>query len=150
MKRYAAVSVILVTTICVLLARSSGIGQETDSVKLPIEIAHLQLVNQTVLPSPGYQVTVFTPTINGLYRLSMYTAAQSSANARVCIFVYFTDSLKSETASGLNCSQPATGNYASNVLAIQTQANIPVIVDIFTPDTNGTATYDFFATAERL
>jgi hypothetical protein len=64
----------------------------------PVIVARYTLLGQKTLPSPGTRTTIYTPTENGLFRISAYLENLPDNRADVCPSFQWTDSGQSNSA----------------------------------------------------
>jgi hypothetical protein len=130
----------------VMLKSDRGRGQESSGPQLPVIIRQISLENQTATPQ---EISLFTPTTSGLYRISVYFSIFPGATGSICPIVSWRDASSfqiSEVSVAEGCVGGA-GN-ANGVIVVHSKPNEPVnLVPGF-----GTfsGSYNLFATVEQL
>ena len=135
-----------------ILKSDRGHGQGAAGSQFPLVIKQVFLTNQTASLGP---VTLFTPTSEGLYRVSAYADVTPSSNPGVvCGDLSWTDESGPETLSSLlldfygECAQ-ANGNPGTSSILVHAKPNQPVTISISTYDSFA-GQYNLFVTVEQL
>ena len=151
------VAVLLIATFAFTSGSRSADASPTTPPS-PVIVARAKLVNQT---SPIPTTTIFTPTQNGLYRLSVYatvTRTGSVATGWQYDIFWTDDSGPQNGGQGLiNGSDGNTGSFtwtnAGNygaVLVLEAAAGTPITYDILQQGAPDNAAYSLYYTLERL
>ena len=142
-KMFAVVGLSILAGLVLKSDRGHGQGQGSES---PIIIRRIGLENQTISPGP---VTLFTPTSNGLYRVSGYGDMTLQSTGEICPQLSWTDeyAFQNQYLFTEGCVFPGEGSGGS--LIIHGVANQPVTLSISVePGFRGV--YSFFVTVEQL
>jgi hypothetical protein len=148
---------ILLVIIAVTVGRSAGIPNAT--LTSPLIVARGRLVNQT---QPFPATTLFTPTQDGLYRLSVYatvTTADPTSNSTWSYGFSWTDDAGAESAgfvlgqNGNQLGQFYNGSYGYPGNAIppfEAKKGIPVMHFMAHSDIPDNSAYSLYFVVERL
>lgn len=153
MKKALAVAVVLVGMLTVSLATKSSEGSGATSIG-PTIVAKIRRPKQTdQIPT----TTIFTPTADGMFRISVYTTMVVPGSG-YSVIVYWTDNAGPEIA---NVGGTTSGSYGTGSYCVSAAGPPPCGTIIFakggTPvsystsgDSNGGGTYDLYVVVERL
>lgn len=109
------IAVLLVTALA-FMSGSKSVGSTPPSLTVPVIVASGKLVNQSA-PIPNH--TIFTPTQDGLYRLSVYaaiTTGDPSSQSYWNYNVFWADASGPQTAYGLLTQQGNRGGQFTQLL----------------------------------
>jgi hypothetical protein len=160
---YKSICVLVVLQTAFVFTSGSKPADATPAAPVgPAIIAHVKLVNQTA-PIPS--TTIFTPSQNGLYRLSAYatitTPAQSDSSYWTFSFDWTDDS--GQTAFGGNgVLYPTSGNGVAGpfgwanvagfgpTIVFEAKAGLPVTYSMTLNGPADASVYALYFTVERL
>jgi len=158
MKLNPLTNTVLSFAVLALSALVPGHAQQPTSGGTPNRpaIVKFQLLNQT-LPVDGSFSTVFTPTVSGLFRASLYLEPlQTPSTALICPTVLYTNDSGQQqvrypaTASNqvFSCTDQLTD--ISDVFTFRAQANIPIVVQLLNRQGSTGTVYNLYIAIERL
>lgn len=103
-------------------------------------------------PYPGETISLFTPRQDGIFRVSYYLEAPSSATGTACVFIRYTDSEALRIVGGNCAGKAAAATYAPGSVVIHAKAGMPITYNPFLANNNppGEVTFNFFITVEQL
>jgi hypothetical protein len=128
-----------VLAVCCVLAVS--IMSQAAALVHPKIVAQYSVTNQT---SAITTTTIYTPTVTGLYRLSVYENGTNGAD----ITIHWEDALNPANGFGFSCSSCAGVSGEGFVLPISVTASTPITIETDAPGPSGV--YNLFITVERI
>jgi hypothetical protein len=155
MKRNVKLFALVGLAILAGLVLKSNRGHGQGGQQSPIIIKRVFLRNQTGAIGP---VTLFTPTTEGLYRISTYAdVAPPSNGAAVCGSISWTDDFSANTIEPIwngqggedTCPEYGSNGYGTNVFVIHAAPNQPVTFYTFVGGP-GPISYTVILTVEQL
>jgi hypothetical protein len=144
MKLFALVSL---SVLAGLILKSDRVhGQKVTASQSPVIITQMFLQNQTITPP---EITLFTPTTSGLYRISVYFSIFPGSTGSLCPFVSWRDAsaFQITEVSPENTCVGGGGN-ANGTIVLHSIPNEPVnLVPAFETFSGA---YNLFFTVEQL